>query len=180
MAQLRHWVLLAAHRRRSPRSPRSRRATRCTRGTPKCARCPTRTASRCCTETRRRTPSGLLYPYPPEPFPLSDLGSAGSGAARSSPATSGSTATRARRASPRYAERKDGALLDLLDLELWRPESGDYLMLRVGQRRPARPVLRSRGRPRGLGALPRLVQRRAAQLHDGRRLACTTASAATC
>jgi len=81
---------------------------------------------------RRRTPSGLLYPYPPELYELSDLGDGW--LARGAVETgyfwvSGDThETR----FTRYVERKDGPLLDLLDLELWHPERGDYLMLRAG------------------------------------------------
>jgi MtrB/PioB family decaheme-associated outer membrane protein len=83
-------------------------------------------------DSRRRTPSGLLYPYPPEVYPLSDLGAGwlGRGALETGYFwVSGDT--RETRFT-RYVERKDGPLLDLLDLELWRPDSGDYLMLHAG------------------------------------------------
>ncbi len=84
------------------------------------------------TDTRRRTPSGLLYPYPAAPYPMSDLGDGwlGRGALEAGYFwISGDT--RETRFT-RYVERKNGPLLDLLDLELWRPASGDYLMLRSG------------------------------------------------
>ncbi len=84
------------------------------------------------TDTRRRSPSGLLYPYPAAPYPMSDLGDGwlGRGALEAGYFwISGDT--RETRFT-RYVERKNGLLLDLLDLELWKPASGDHLMLRSG------------------------------------------------
>ena len=120
---------------------------------------------------RRRTPSGLLYPYPWKPYELSDLGDGWRGRGSIETGWFWDTGDTEETRFTRYVERKDGPLLDLLDLELWKPETGDYLMLRAGSRRPPRPVLRPRGRPRRLAALPRLVQRRAPQLREGRDLA---------
>src|SRR5258705_1060652 len=81
---------------------------------------------------RRRTPSGLLYPYPWKPYELSDLGDGWQGRGAVETGYFWVTGQDQETRFNRYTERKDGPLLDLLDLELWRPESGDYLMLRSG------------------------------------------------
>ncbi len=133
MARLRHWVLLllavaigalpsAAEPPRDSLHP----------GNSEVWEVPDPNGMSLLTDTRRRTPSGLLYPYPPEVYPLSDLGDGwlGRGALEAGYFwISGDT--RETRFT-RYVERKNGPLLDLLDLELWRPDSGDYLMLRAG------------------------------------------------
>src|SRR5574338_463392 len=65
---------------------------------------------------RRRSPSGLLYPWPWKPFEMTDLGNGwlGRGALETGYFwVSGDTGeTRFNR----YTERKDGPLVDLLDL----------------------------------------------------------------
>lgn len=83
-------------------------------------------------DSRRRSPSGLLYPYPPETHDLSDLGN---GWFARGAVETGYTFTSGDDGETRftkYVDRKDGLLLDGLDLELWRPETGDYGMLRAG------------------------------------------------
>ena len=83
-------------------------------------------------DTRRRSPSGLLYPYPPALFDLSDLGDGwrARGALESGYSLVSGDETETR--YTKYVERKDGFLVDGLDLELWKPETGDYAMLRAG------------------------------------------------
>ena len=69
------------------------------------------------TDTRRRSPSGLLYPYPAAPYPMSDLGDGwlGRGALEAGYFwISGDT--RETRFT-RYVERKNGPLLDLLGVQ---------------------------------------------------------------
>jgi hypothetical protein len=81
---------------------------------------------------RNRTPSGLLYPYPWKPFELSDLGGGWSGRGALEAGYFWVTGDSEETRFNRYTQRKTGPLLDLLDLELWKPESGDYFMLRSG------------------------------------------------
>lgn len=83
-------------------------------------------------DTRRRSPSGFLYPYPPALHELSDFGAGwrARGALESGYFFVGGDETETR--FTKYVERKDGFLVDGLNLELWRPESGDYAMLRAG------------------------------------------------
>ncbi|HTO54582.1 MAG TPA: MtrB/PioB family outer membrane beta-barrel protein [Myxococcota bacterium] len=82
---------------------------------------------------RNRTPSGFLYPYPPDLHELDDIGNGwkARGALEAGYFFGGGgeeTETR----YTKYVDRNDGFMLDGLNLELWRPESGDYLMLRGG------------------------------------------------
>jgi len=75
---------------------------------------------------RRRTPTGFLYPYPPEPqrlVPLA-LGWQGTGAVEAGPLlTSGDTSeTR----YGRYADRDPGGIVNWLDLALLHPERDLY------------------------------------------------------
>ncbi len=81
---------------------------------------------------RRRTPSGLLYPYPWKPYELSDLGDGWRGRGAIETGWFWDTGDTEETRFTRYVERKDGPLLDLLDLELWKPETGDYMLLRAG------------------------------------------------
>jgi putative beta-barrel porin MtrB/PioB len=82
---------------------------------------------------RKRTPTGFLYPYPPELKPMTDLG--GGWLARGSLETGwffggGDTETETR--YTKYADRDSGWSVSGLNFEAWRPESGDYAMLRAG------------------------------------------------
>ncbi len=83
-------------------------------------------------DTRKRSPSGLLYPYPPAPYDLSDLGDGwfARGALESGYQLVGGDERETR--FTKYVERKDGFLVDGLDFELWKPETGDYALLRAG------------------------------------------------
>ncbi len=83
-------------------------------------------------ESRRRTPSGFLYPYPPAPYELSDLGGGwrARGALESGYFFTGGDETETR--YTRYSDRSDGFFVNGLNLELWRPETGDWAMLRAG------------------------------------------------
>jgi MtrB/PioB family decaheme-associated outer membrane protein len=83
-------------------------------------------------DTRKRSPSGFLYPYPPEPYELSDLGDGwfARGAIETGYQLIGGSERETR--FTKYVERKDGFLVDGLDFELWKPETGDYADLRAG------------------------------------------------
>jgi hypothetical protein len=83
-------------------------------------------------DTRRRSPSGFLYPFPPELHELSDLGDGwqARGALETGYFFIGGDETETR--FTKYVDRKDGLVLDGLNLELWRPETGDWAMLRAG------------------------------------------------
>jgi MtrB/PioB family decaheme-associated outer membrane protein len=83
-------------------------------------------------DTRKRSPSGLLYPYPPTPYELSDLGNGwfSRGALESGYFLVGGDEVETR--FTKYVERKDGFFVDGLNLELWKPETGDYSMLSAG------------------------------------------------
>lgn len=131
MARLKHWVLLAVLGGALPAAAEPPRDS-LHPGNAEVWEVPDPNGLSLLTDTRRRTPSGLLYPYPPEVYPLSDFGNGwlGRGALETGYFWVGGDTRETR--FTRYVERKDGPLLDLLDLELWRPESGDYLMLRAG------------------------------------------------
>ncbi len=82
-------------------------------------------------ETRRRSPGGLLYPYPTAPPALSEhAGWQVRGAVSLGALFDGGDEGETR--FERYAERDDGVLPELLNLELARPEHGDYALLRAG------------------------------------------------
>jgi hypothetical protein len=97
MAQLRHWALLAAIVGALPVAAEPPRDS-VHPGNAEVFEILDPNGLSLLTETRRRTPSGLLYPYPPEPYPLSDLGSGWLGRGALESATSGQQ-THARRAS---------------------------------------------------------------------------------
>ncbi|HTO08429.1 MAG TPA: MtrB/PioB family outer membrane beta-barrel protein, partial [Myxococcota bacterium] len=84
------------------------------------------------TPYRRRTPTGIIYPYPPALHELDELadGWYARGAAEIGYTLVGGEETETR--YTKYEDLKDGPLLDGLNLELWRPESGDWAMLRAG------------------------------------------------
>ena len=81
---------------------------------------------------RRRTPSGLLYPFPWKPFEMTDLGDGWLGRGALEAGWFWVTGDTEETRFNRYTQRKDGPLLDLFDLELWKPETGDYVMARSG------------------------------------------------
>ena len=83
-------------------------------------------------DTRKRSPSGILYAYPPALYDLSDLGGGWltRGALESGYTLVGGDERETR--FTKYVERKDGFLVSGLDFELWKPETGDYAMLRAG------------------------------------------------
>lgn len=82
-------------------------------------------------ETRRRSPSGLLYPYPISPPELDELGGwRVRGALSLGALFDGGDEDETRFES--YAERDDAFLLDQLNLEVQKPETGDYAVLRAG------------------------------------------------
>ena len=66
---------------------------------------------------RQRSPSGILYPYPPALQQLDEIGG-------------GDTETETR--YTKYADRDSGFGVSGLNFEAWRPETGDYAMLRAG------------------------------------------------
>jgi hypothetical protein len=84
------------------------------------------------TPYRRRTPSGFMYPYPPGLHELDEIASGwyARGAAELGYTLVGGQETETR--YTKYDDLKDGFMLDGLNLELWRPESGDWAMLRAG------------------------------------------------
>jgi MtrB/PioB family decaheme-associated outer membrane protein len=81
---------------------------------------------------RLRSPSGLLYPFPPAPTELSEIGAGWLGRVGIEVGgfLVGGDEDETRFAT--YVERKDGALVDLVNLELRAPERGDYWLLRAG------------------------------------------------
>ena len=84
------------------------------------------------TPSRRRTPSGLLYPYPPALHELDEIaaGWRARGAVEFGYTLIGGDETETR--YTKYEDLKDGWLATGLNLELWRPETGDWAMLRAG------------------------------------------------
>ncbi|MFI5317765.1 MAG: MtrB/PioB family outer membrane beta-barrel protein [Myxococcota bacterium] len=83
-------------------------------------------------DSRRRSPSGLLYPYPPALPELSDLGDGWFARGALESGYDFVSGDHQETRFTKYVDRKDGFLVDGLNLELWRPESGDYAMLRAG------------------------------------------------
>lgn len=83
-------------------------------------------------DSRRRSPSGFLYPWPPAPHELSDLGAGwrARAALEGGYFFTGGDETETR--YTKYVDRRDGFFLSGLNLELWRPETGDSAMLRAG------------------------------------------------
>ena len=81
---------------------------------------------------RNRTPTGFLYPYPPGLHELDDIGAGwrARGALELGYFLVGGDETETR--YTKYVDRKDGLVLDGLNLELWKPETGDWAMLRAG------------------------------------------------
>ena len=82
---------------------------------------------------RQRSPSGILYPYPPALQQLDEIG--GGWLARGALEAGGyfggqDTETETR--YTKYDDLRDGFRVGGLDFEAWRPESGDHAMLRAG------------------------------------------------
>jgi hypothetical protein len=82
--------------------------------------------------TRRRTPSGLLYPYPPELPDLTELGDGWLWRANLEFGGFFDGGNERETRYERYRIVRDGAVADLLNLELLQPERGDYALFRAG------------------------------------------------
>jgi Putative outer membrane beta-barrel porin, MtrB/PioB len=84
------------------------------------------------TSTRRRTPSGILYPWPPEVPELTELGEGWLGRASLEFGEFLEDGKERETRYERYRVVRDGPLVDLLNLELLQPQRGDYALFRGG------------------------------------------------
>ena len=84
------------------------------------------------TPTRRRTPSGILYPWPPELQGLTELAGGWSGRASLEGGYFFDAGEERETRYERYRDVRDGPLVDLLNLELLQPQRGDYALFRGG------------------------------------------------
>jgi hypothetical protein len=82
--------------------------------------------------TRRRTPSGILYPWPPELPELSALGDGWLWRANLEFGEFLEDGEERETRYERYRDVREGPLVDLLNLELLQPQRGDYLLFRGG------------------------------------------------
>ncbi|HKA15165.1 MAG TPA: MtrB/PioB family outer membrane beta-barrel protein [Myxococcota bacterium] len=82
--------------------------------------------------TRRRTPSGILYPWPPELPALSELGDGWMWRANLEGGEFLEDGHERETRYERYRVVQDGPLVDLLNLELLQPKRGDYALFRGG------------------------------------------------
>ena len=131
MARHRLWVLLAAIGAALPAAAEPPRDSLHT-GDAEVWQVPDPAGLSALLDHRNRTPSGLLYPWPWKPFEMSDLGNGWQGRGALETGYFWVTGDTEETRFTRYVQRKDGPLVDLLDLELWKPERGDYLTLRAG------------------------------------------------
>jgi hypothetical protein len=83
-------------------------------------------------QTRRRTPSGILYPWPPELQDLTELGGGWQGRASLEAGYFFDEGDERESRFERYRDVRDAPLVDLLNLELLQPQRGDYALLRGG------------------------------------------------
>jgi MtrB/PioB family decaheme-associated outer membrane protein len=81
---------------------------------------------------RRRTPSGILYPWPPELQQLSDLGGGWLGRVSIEGGYFFDTGDDHETRYERYRDVRDAPLVDLLNVELLHPARGDYALFRAG------------------------------------------------
>ncbi|TMA30242.1 MAG: hypothetical protein E6J87_18690 [Deltaproteobacteria bacterium] len=82
--------------------------------------------------TRKRTPSGILYPWPPEPKALTELADGWLGRVNLEFGEFLKGGDDRETRYERYRVVQDGPLVDLLNLELLQPQRGDYALLRGG------------------------------------------------